>query len=214
MVAAGLTHEEDSFYRAFIEHAFCNIAVDGGIGLFFRESIVPDYLIGDLDSLKQSEYEWAKENSVKIQTFPREKDATDTQLALKFALDMSPDIIYIFGAIGSRLDHTLANIYLLKYSINESSKVIIINPWHEIQLLRPGKDIIISGEKGELISVIPISQCIEDLSIKGCKWELENAVIYQGNSIGVSNYLKENSASFSVGSGECLVIKVKERVDL
>ena len=113
--------------------------------------------MGDCDSMTLQELEWAHENGIPIQRFPIEKDATDMQLALDIAIQRKKIKIAILGGIGGRMDHTLANLFLLLYAHHKGAEVKLIDPWHEISLLVAHRKQRIPTKKKESVSIVPIT---------------------------------------------------------
>ena len=88
------------------------ICADGGIRYFKQSRIIPDLVIGDLDSATEDEVAWIYEKAISIEQYPMEKDATDMELCIKYLVNNGYNDIVILGGIGTRLDHTLANLCL------------------------------------------------------------------------------------------------------
>ena len=89
------------------------IAVDGGIRHPRLSGITPDILIGDLDSIDPVDLEWCQSQQVEIRKYPKEKNETDFELALDHAVGSVAGVVIVYGALGGRIDHALANIGLL-----------------------------------------------------------------------------------------------------
>lgn len=210
IVTGGTTPDQDYFYRPFIKQASYNIAADVGLGVYFRLGITPDLLIGDMDSLGDEEFQWAEQNDIPVQTFPEEKDATDTQLALDVAIKMQKSEIFILGGIGSRLDHTLSNLYLLNYASERGVNARLLHPNHHVQLLTPGYMVQVQGRPRDLVSLIPISDILRGVTTTGFHWNLDNASIERGSTIGISNYLEQERGTFSLTQGFAFVMQVRE----
>ena len=121
--------------------------------------------MGDLDSIGEKELKYYRENNVDIRKYPTEKDETDTQLAIRTAMGLPVNEIVLLGAIGSRMDHTLANLYLLQSIVEKNYKACIINERNTIYLI--DKRIELEGEKGTLISLLPFSDQVTGITTKG-----------------------------------------------
>jgi thiamine pyrophosphokinase len=210
IVAAGSTLDEDVFYRRFISDGAYSVAADAGLKVFHRLNILPDLFIGDGDSVGSAEWQWAQRHQVPAQKFPCDKDATDTQLALDFLLQRGDRDIYILGGIGSRLDHTLANLYLLTYAHERHARVTLYHPYHNVHLLTPEQPLTLHGDKGDLVSLLPVTDSITGVVAQGFRWNLTAATLYRGSTVGVSNYLVGEEASVSLATGLAFVMKVKE----
>lgn len=210
IMTGGSTPQQDSYYRAFLQETSYLITADSGLKVCFRLQIVPNLFIGDADSVAHSELLWAQEQGAIIKKFPPEKDATDTQLALDFLINNRHDTIHILGGIGSRLDHTLANLYLLLYGYEQGATVVLINHNHKIQLLSNKQTLKLTGCPGDLISILPITETLSGLTIEGCRWSMNKGALRRGPAQGVSNYLLAQNGTISLQQGLAFVMQVKE----
>ncbi|MBW2600212.1 MAG: thiamine diphosphokinase, partial [Deltaproteobacteria bacterium] len=89
------------------------ICADGAAQRLKASDITPDLIVGDMDSIDEDTLRYFEAKGSRIIRYPGDKNETDTQLALERAFKMNPDQIRVFGALGGRIDHTLANISLL-----------------------------------------------------------------------------------------------------
>ena len=112
--------------------------------------------------------------------------------------------IVLFGVLGTRLDHSLVNVYLLKYGFDNLSKVRIVNEYNEIFLIN--NYIRISGVKNKTISVLPYSDVIDGIYLKGFSYPLYNAVMTKENPYGVSNYADNDTVEIKINSGTALIV--------
>ncbi|MFZ5352624.1 MAG: thiamine diphosphokinase [Bacillota bacterium] len=183
------------------------ICADGGIRHAKRMSVIPDVIIGDLDSAADEHIEYYKGKGVSFIRFDSDKDKTDTQLCLEYALDFSKEIIML-GSLGSRIDHALANISLLKLALDRGIKACIMNEKNEIYMI--SDEITIKGRPGEYISLLPASTKAEGISISGALYELNDAVMELGNPYGVSNEFVKEEIYIKVLKGYLLVIKASD----
>jgi len=90
------------------------IGADRGAWWLVNEGIVPEYAIGDFDSVSTDEFKIIKETSPNVVQYDEEKNETDLELAITFARSLKPASISVFGGIGTRLDQTMASIFLLE----------------------------------------------------------------------------------------------------
>lgn len=178
------------------------IACDKGYLNAKKMKIKPDIIIGDFDSSKIPKIQNEKINIIKVSSI---KDDTDTGLAIKYALRNNYKNIDIICALGNRLDHTIANIQMLKFILENAGIGRIINKDREIFLL--GKGIKkIKKDKNKYLSIFSYSNKTKIDYIKGTKYELKNKMINNSFPLGVSNEFKDEYARISVKSGEVLVI--------
>lgn len=186
----------------YLKNKICDtdfiICADGGYNHAVKMGIEPDVLIGDFDSAIN--YETVADRI----EYPKRKDFTDGELAVMYAKERGFDNIVLTAMTGDRLDHTIADILLLAKCKNG----MLIDDNNEIYLLRD--KIEISGRKGQIISVIPISLDTEGVATSGLEYPLCDETLYFASSRGVSNVMIEDKCKISIKKGMALVIKVEK----
>jgi len=181
------------------------ICCDGGIKHVFHEGIMPDCILGDFDSANESFLQFFKIKGVNIITFPTKKDKTDMEIGVDFAIDKGADEIFIFGGIGTRVDHTISNIHIIKKAIEKNIKAWIINENNLITIIKD--EISIDGKKDDLISLIPLTTKVEGVTTNNLEYALDNATLNIGSSFGISNVMTDNKANIKIKSGLLIVMK-------
>ena len=165
------------------------IGIDGGMKTLREAGIRPDIGVGDFDSVNVEDY--SDTPIVKLQP---EKDETDTEYALLMAIDKHPEEIVVMGATGSRLDQTMASIELLKYAVDAGVDAIILDPTNRIRVAR-GETVYAKDKAfGYYLSVLPFSEDLTDLTMKGFKYEIEEFTLKKGISRCISNELASDRA--------------------
>lgn len=183
------------------------IAVDKGLEILDECKIKPNYIIGDFDSVNPELIN--KYSNSKIIKLNPEKDFTDTQMAIKLAIEIKSTEILILGAIGTRIDHTIANIHVLKECLQNSIKCQILNDNNKIFLIE--EDTIIKLEdQYKYISLIPLTTQATGVTLTGFKYLLKNATLKIGESIGISNEQLDKEAKIELKSGILICIKSKD----
>lgn len=177
------------------------IAADSGYLNAVSAGITPHMFIGDFDSVLEEEV-----TSSEIIKLHPVKDMTDTQEAIDVAISHGADFITILGALGGRIDHTIANIHLLKYAYTKGATAEIVAEDTYITLVTDKIDIL--ARNGFCLSLIPLTDC-EGVSVSGVFYPLEKASMPVGNPYGISNEFVDTSAHIEVASGELLVILCK-----
>ncbi|MBU2100728.1 thiamine diphosphokinase [Candidatus Micrarchaeota archaeon] len=191
---------------SFISEEDFLIAADGGANKLVKTKFVPDLIIGDMDSIsKTAEKKYRKTKKIK---FPVEKDKIDLELALDYCIEKKFREIIILGAIGSRADMTLTNIFLLT-RIPKKIKAKIIHEEQEIYLI-PKKKFSIQGTPGERISLFPVNGNVRGLTLKGFKYELKNHFLPFGIGIGLSNEFKNKKALITAKDGIMLCVHFRK----
>ncbi len=184
------------------------IAVDKGLEILDKCNIKPNYIIGDFDSLDEKILEkYINESNIKVVKLNPEKDYTDTHMAIKFAIELQSTEITIIGAIGTRIDHTLANIHILKEPLEKEIKCNILDQNNNITLI---KKTTVIEKKYKYISLIPLTTNVEGVTLEGFKYSLNNATLKFGESIGVSNEQINDKAIINIKNGILIVIQSKD----
>lgn len=177
------------------------IAADSGYISAKDAGVVPHIVIGDFDS-----YPEEMVLAEKIIRLNPVKDMTDTQEAIDEAITRGADFITILGALGGRIDHTLANIHLLKYAQAKGVFAEIADVDTYIRLADSYCDVM--RREGFCLSLIPLTDCC-GVSISGVFYPLENADLPVGNPYGISNEFTEDCAHIEVQDGDLLVMLCK-----
>jgi thiamine pyrophosphokinase len=181
------------------------ICADGGARHAYRMGLVPDLVIGDMDSLEAEMQGHFVRQGCRIMRYPRAKNETDTELAMEMAFLMAPDEVLIFGAIGARLDHTLANLSLLVVAAEREIPVRLVDEWCEVFAVK-GKAVI-EGEPGQTVSLFPFGSDVTGITLEGFEYPLTDATMTPARPYGISNRLISGSGAITVESGHMLVIR-------
>lgn len=185
------------------------IAVDKGLETIDYLKLEPQYILGDFDSVNTKILEKYKTQNIKIIKLNPEKDLTDTHSAIDLALEIKSTEITILGAIGTRLDHTMANIHVLKQALDKNIKAKIVNEKNEIELI--DKEIIIKKDDNyKYVSIIPLTTNVTGITIEGMKYIINDYTLSIGDSLGVSNEQIDKEAKISIKTGILVVIKSKD----
>ncbi|HAE43063.1 MAG TPA: thiamine diphosphokinase [Clostridiales bacterium] len=175
------------------------ICVDKGAETALEYGIKIDLVLGDFDSISDWAYQIISD---KAMPFPKEKDYTDTELAVVEAIRRGIDQITLTNATGNRVDHMLSTFFLL-YKYNEID-IRIIGDDFEAFLLQ--EDFIISNKSGMTFSLIPMSETIDDLTLEGFKYPLHDKKVIKGDSLCVSNIITDETAMIRFKKGSALII--------
>lgn len=201
-----------SFFKELISNNEYNniIASDKGLEILDKCKITPNYIIGDFDSIDQNILnKYINNSNIKIIKLNPIKDYTDTHMALKLAIDIKSLDITIIGAIGTRVDHLLGNIHVLKEALDKKISCKILNENNKIYLLN--RETILKKEiEYPYISLIPLTTTVEGITLNGFKYNLNNEKMYIGQSLGVSNEQIEENAIIKIEKGILIIIKSKD----
>ncbi len=177
------------------------ITADSGYLVARDLGLMPDIFIGDFDSVLEEEVK-----AKKIIRLNPVKDMTDTQEAIDVAISNGAEKITILGALGNRIDHTIANIHLLKYAKEKNVTAEIVDVDTYITLVTNEQSI--KKTEGFCLSLIPLTDCT-GVCVSGVYYPLKNAEMQIGNPYGISNEFTEDVAEIKVASGELLLMLCK-----
>ncbi len=187
------------------------IAVDKGVEALFSLNILPNHIVGDLDSVSPSIKEkYTNNTNVVFHKYKPEKDYTDTDIAIKLAIKLNATSITILGALGKRMDHALANIHILNYALKANIPCKIVDEHNKIYLINKTTILKKLEVYGKYISLIPLTSTVSGLSLNGFKYPLSNYTLKYGKSLGVSNEIIEDVATIELKKGILIVIESKD----
>jgi thiamine pyrophosphokinase len=134
-----------------------------------------------------------------VRKLPTEKDDTDTMSALRYALDQGYRDLRLVCALGGRLDHLLSNVETLHYAAALGMEAEMSDENNELRVLRPGS-YTIPYREGRSLSLIALTERVTGLTIRGAKYEVENAVLRKPTTLGQSNaFVTDVKLSFESG---------------
>lgn len=181
------------------------ICCDGGIRHCIELCIKPNYIIGDFDSATKKELDFYKNQNIEFITFPKEKNFTDMELCIDFVSKREEKELLIFGGIGSRFDHSLANANMLRLALDNKINTKLINENNIVQLIND--EIILNGNENDIISLIPLTTKVTGITTYGLYYPLFDETIYVYSSRGVSNKMTGNKAKVTIKEGLLFVIQ-------
>jgi thiamine pyrophosphokinase len=181
------------------------ICADGGARHLHALGLTPELIVGDMDSLDGGLQRDFVIKGSRIIRYPDVKDETDSELALQMAFMMAPDEIRIYGALGARIDHTLANLALLTAAADIGIETHLLDEWCDVFLVRGTARI--QGENGQTVSLFAFGADATGVTLEGFEYPLRDATMVPGRPIGVSNRLTAAQGVVSVKSGDLLVIR-------
>jgi thiamine pyrophosphokinase len=181
------------------------ICCDGGARHFQYLGIKPDVIIGDMDSIDPALLASYSTQGIKIIKYPANKDFTDTELALDYALSLKPEAIFIWGALGGRIDHTLANVFLLCKGREKGIRTYLVDEYGEAFVL--DKETSFSNEIGKTVSLLALSPEVTGINLTGFLYPLKEGTLIIGDSRCISNIITDACAGISVRQGKLLIIR-------
>lgn len=177
------------------------IAADKGLEHLRDAGIEPDIIVGDFDSYTGD----IPENGAEIHRSVPEKDDTDTMLAVRIAIDKGCTDIDLYGALGGRTDHTIANIQTLRFARDHGCRMRICGG-EELMIQGAEEETVTYPRRSGYFSVFALTDTAEIDFMRGVKYPLEDYTMTAAFPIGVSNEITAESAQLRLSSGLVLIV--------
>ena len=179
------------------------LGADGGTHHILALGRRPDLVIGDLDSLDPQVHARLESQGVKIIRFPRDKDATDLELAVQHALSLQPPSVLIVAALGERLDQTIGNLALVSDAALSKFDIRMDDGVERAFFVRDQAEL--QGRLGDVVSLIPWGDAVTGVHTEGLKWALRGETLLPHKTRGLSNEMEGERAGVRIDSGVLLV---------
>jgi len=196
-------------YVPLLASADLLIGADGGARHFIRHSLLPQVVLGDLDSLEPNFIAYFQAQNVEIQRFPVAKNETDLELGLLLALERGATSIRVLGALGGRPDMHLANHLLLAHPLLSRRDVALLDAGWQVRVVFD--QITLHGNIGQRVSLLPLGD-VGGITTSGLRYPLRDEPLLLGPARGVSNEFISAVASVTVRSGLLVVMNEGETV--
>ena len=190
------------------------ICADGGLSVCHKLNLSPDYFIGDWDSVGKNEKPEVNRISgmENVITLPAEKDMTDSEAAVDFAVRNGFDRITLLGGLGGRFDHTMGNIGILAKYCVKGVHIALLDGCNYVFMVSPGC-IRVPASEYKYLGVISHSEKTSGLTLRGVKYPLSDYILTNRTTLGVSNEITEKYADISFTSGMLLIVLSKDRCE-
>ncbi len=185
-----------------------HIGVDAGVMTLLGLGIEPVEAVGDFDSVTDEEYEKIRSAFPSLERSPSEKDESDTELALKKAMDYRPETVIVTGVTGGRLDHYLAALHIV-FAYQRSFPHVdfmVLNKQNRIRFMEPGTHQLKADREFTYVSFYPFSEEVSGFTIEGFKYPVKDERIPFGSTRFTSNELTEDG-TIAFTDGHLIVIE-------
>ncbi len=200
----GMVENYDSL-RRWLQPEDYLICADGGTRHCIALGIAPHAIVGDIDSADPAVLADFARQGVDIERHPPAKDQTDLELALERALRDGAEEILLLGALGGRLDQTLANLHIIAQR-RWPIPIRIAEGAQVAQVLTGGDRLTLTAPIGSTVSVIPFSSEVTGITYTGLRYPLHDATLRFGSTRGISNEVAESPTTIEIGEGVLLVV--------
>ncbi len=211
IILANGEYGEVQAYQNIFRHDDTVLCADGGANYAYKMGLIPAIIIGDMDSIWPEVRSYFAGRNVVMREFARDKDFTDTQLALDMALEWGATEIVMLGTLGKRLDHTLSNLYYGMELVTRGVKLTHYTPEFQVHIIN--QDIEIEGTPGDTVSVLALTEEACGVSEIGFDFLLQDTVLEKSKPFAVSNRLASSKGKISVQQGILAVIHYFQKVN-
>lgn len=204
---AGEIHDSP-LVRSAIDGSGLIVAADSGASRLRELGILPHVVIGDLDSLEGEDLFHLKSVGVEFVPHPDPEQRTDGAVAIEYALNRGADSLIIVGLFGGpRMDHAVANLYLLTHPTLKQTPTWTVDGWTALTVLNGDgvRQAHFQGHIGDYVSITAVSEEVRGITTVGLKWPLDNAAFHRGLGEGTSNQLINDRAMIQVDEGTAFV---------
>lgn len=185
------------------------VAADGGALLCAEWGLQPQLVVGDLDSLGVEGAEQLGRAGTRVIGYPVDKDESDTEIAVRCALDAGATDIVVLAALGGeRLDHELANVLFLS-DPRLRGRARLVRGGTTVRSLAPGAPLLLQGRPGDLVTLLPLSEA-DGVVTEGLRFPLHGEPLRAGSTQGLSNVIAVAGASVRITHGQLLVIETTQ----
>lgn len=188
------------------------VGVDRGTLTLLNHGLTPIRAFGDFDSVTLDEWQTIQKSGIPLETYTPEKDATDLELALDWALEQAPEVCYLVGATGGRLDHSLMNLQLLVKGVDHATSLFLVDKQNIVTLLKSGSYNIVKRPDFDYISFIAYTPKVSGLTLDGFKYNLKEHVLNWGSSLCISNVLTDPHAVVCFEEGLLLLVQSRDEI--
>ena len=211
IVSGGMLEEDFVLPILKSEETEFVIGVDKGLEFLYKHEIKPDYIVGDFDSVSRELVDYYREElNVPIREFNPVKDASDTEIALRLCLGLNRKSILILGGTGNRIDHLWANVQCLQIALQAGAYARIVDSHNQIRLLDSDITLKKSEAFGPYFSLFPLEMPVDELSIRGAKYPLQNHFLKPSDSLCVSNEFAEDEVTISFVYGKVILMETRD----
>lgn len=207
LVFVGGTVSDYGFIREMLSPEDILIAADSGARHLAVLGLMPDLVVGDMDSLDPEILARVRCSGVRCAVHKAEKDETDGELAVEAAIALGAQEIRILGIMGNRLDHFLGVLSLMKRCLDLKIPCSMVSEEQEIWLLEGTNQL--SFPAGTLISFLPFGDEAQGVTLTGFKYPLQDYHYRHGKPIGLSNVIKDTPATVHVGQGVLVAVRTR-----
>ncbi len=190
-----------------VQRCRISVAADSGWRHARLLDVTPDSVVGDFDSITADELHEAQQSGGHIVEYPSDKDMTDAEIGLQYAVDAGCTSLVLVSGGGDRFDHIFSMLHALAdIALTGVRTSCIINDTR-IDIATPVVPFSSQSEYGQIVSLLPIAGDVLGAATVGLRWALTNETLFAKKSRGVSNIVTEQLFTISITHGTLAVVR-------
>jgi len=197
--------DSEHLIQAVAKRADLVVAADGGARYALAAGIVPDLIVGDLDSLGEDLAREIEDRGAELERHPARKDKMDGHLAVLAAREREATAADFVCATGGKPGAVFAVPHILLAAERAGMRSTVFTDWGRMLVLEADSRVV-KGTAGDSVSIFPLSGTATGVTLEGMAYPLENASLEPGDTLGFHNELVGKEARVSVEAGALLVV--------
>lgn len=202
--------ESPDILRSVARRADLVVAADGGAVYAVDAGIVPDLIVGDLDSLGEERAREFESRGARLERHPVKKDKMDGELAIEAARDLGAAFVDLLCATGGRFSADAALPHILLAAERMGLRATVVAGWGRAFVVEGGSRTV-EGNRGDSVSVFPLDGTATGVTLEDMAYPLRDACLEAGDTLGFHNELIGDAAQVSVREGALLVVQEAEK---
>ena len=203
LILASAPEREYDYVRELAQQADCIVCADGGVRHARACGLHPDLVIGDFDS-------GTLPADCEVIRLKPEKDDSDLMCCAREAIRRGADTIWIACASGGRIDHFLANLFLLEYLGREGVDALFFDSRNRVRFHGGGTQRYTADPAYRYVGIIPLDAQLHGVTLRGLKYPLTDAELDRASVISISNEAVSAEYSITIKDGRALVVESRD----
>ncbi|NEZ46017.1 thiamine diphosphokinase [Clostridium niameyense] len=204
VVIGGGDEPSESILKEEIKNSKYIVCADSGANCLYKYHIIPDYIMGDFDSIDKSVLNYFKNKNVIVENFPKDKDFTDGCLAVKKAIELKATEVVLLGCTGNRIDHVLGNLGLLGICLENNIRAYMRDNNNKIMLTN--KSLILKSNSNKYFSLQAYGEVVKGVTLTNAKFPLKDYNLKMGDTLTTSNEFTKEDLHIDFKSGILMII--------
>lgn len=203
LILASAPEREYDYVRELAQQADCIVCADGGVRHARACGLHPDLVIGDFDS-------GTLPADCEVIRLKPEKDDSDLMCCVREVIRRGADTIWIACASGGRIDHFLANLFLLEYLDRRGIRALFFDSRNRVRFHGGGPQRYTADPAYRYVGIIPLDAQLRGVTLRGLKYPLTDADLDRASVISISNEAVSAEYSIAIKDGRALVVESRD----